>query len=469
MATTTPASTFRAKTNFMKSWRPRNPPSNRDRLELYALHKQALGGDAAPPLDSADTNNEWDRLELYALHKQALGGDAAPPLDSADTNNNNTSSSSSVGDKAKLNAWRGKRGMSREDAMMRYGEECERQLRAYGTRGDGGSVGGSAGGSAGTASSPPRPNAPAHRTNGGRAFAETRGGEPTAGSGTAGSGTSAPNRTSTPQNTPAADGADRECGCGSTVTDDTDTNDDTDEGALMCPRGLAAIPLLCAAASESRSAYLARLQVTDPNNGWWAKQEPLCLEINNPLSIPEKLIIALAAYVEQISLILSNYMGDGRAVSIMSPRVLQAFLWPVHNVFLCAWISLILTTTCLGSMVAACRTLLIGAKRTDAPLGRLFAEEVLPSARAAESLCEEHQAVGVRVAGLALMPLTMLCDAAASAAGKAGTLAGSLVFVGLGACGWWYWLCVLPWLAVCGLCLAVMSGWCFGLIELAGN
>eukprot|EP00580_Thalassiosira_gravida_P020470 CAMPEP_0201680382 /NCGR_PEP_ID=MMETSP0494-20130426/50568_1 /ASSEMBLY_ACC=CAM_ASM_000839 /TAXON_ID=420259 /ORGANISM="Thalassiosira gravida, Strain GMp14c1" /LENGTH=285 /DNA_ID=CAMNT_0048164101 /DNA_START=323 /DNA_END=1180 /DNA_ORIENTATION=+ len=237
MATTTPASTFRAKTNFMKSWRPRNPPSNRDRLELYALHKQALGGDAAPPLDSADTNN------------------------------NNTSSSSSVGDKAKLNAWRGKRGMSREDAMMRYGEECERQLRAYGTRGDGGSVGGSAGGSAGTASSPPRPNAPAHRTNGGRAFAETRGGEPTAGSGTAGSGTSAPNRTSTPQNTPAADGADRECGCGSTVTDDTDTNDDTDEGALMCPRGLAAIPLLCAAASESRSAYLARLQVTDPNNG----------------------------------------------------------------------------------------------------------------------------------------------------------------------------------------------------------
>lgn len=38
-------------------------------------------------------------------------------------------------------------------------------------------------------------------------------------------------------------------------------------GVLVCPRGLAAIPLLCAAASESRSAYLGRLEVTDPSNG----------------------------------------------------------------------------------------------------------------------------------------------------------------------------------------------------------
>mmetsp|Transcript_27615 Transcript_27615/g.59354 ORF Transcript_27615/g.59354 Transcript_27615/m.59354 type:complete len:441 (-) Transcript_27615:138-1460(-) len=438
----TPASTFRAKTNFMKSWRPRNPPSNRDRLELYALHKQAISGDA--PLDSTTTS----------------GSTAAATSGSR--------SSSSVGDKAKLNAWRGKRGMSREDAMVRYGEECERQLRVYGTRGDGGSVAsatGSVGGSVGTtggsvgvgsvgtasSSSPTRPNAPSGNRGSSRQTSETRGGETTASSS---SGNNTPHGTSTPQNTPA-NGVDQESG--------------NDEGVLLCPRGLAAIPLLCAAASESRSAYLARLQVTDPNNGWWAKQEPLCLEIDNPLSIPEKTIIALAAYVEQISLVVSNYMGDGHAVSILSPRVLQAFLWPVHNVFLCAWISLILTTTCLGSMVAMCQTLLIGAKRTDAPLGRLFAEEVLPSARAAESLCEEHQVVGVRVAGLALMPLTMLCDVAASASGKVGTLAGSLVFVGLGVCGWWYWLCVLPWLAVCGLCLAVMSGWCFGLIELAGN
>jgi acyl-CoA-binding protein len=72
----------------MKSWRPRNPPSNRDRLELYALHKQSVSGDA-PATDD------------------------------------DVSSSSSVADKAKLAAWRTKRGMTQADAMQRYVEECE--------------------------------------------------------------------------------------------------------------------------------------------------------------------------------------------------------------------------------------------------------------------------------------------------------------------------------------------------------
>ena len=202
---------------------------------------------------------------------------------------------------------------------------------------------------------------------------------------------------------------------------------------------------------------------------WWAKQEPLCLEVNNPLSIPEKLVIAVASQVERLSLVVGAHLGEGNAVPLLSPRVLQAFFWPVHNVLLCCWISLILATTYLGSVVMMCQTLLFGAKRTDAPLGRLFVEEVRPAARAVESLCEPHQAIGVRVAGLALMPMMILCDLATSAAGRAGILAGGLAFVTAGMCGWWYWLCVLPWLAFCGLCLAVMSGWCFGLIELAGN
>lgn len=162
--------------------------------------------------------------------------------------------------------------------------------------------------------------------------------------------------------------------------------------------------------------------------------------MNNPLSTPERLVISLATHVERLSLVLSNYMGEGHAVSIMSPRVLQAFLWPVHNVLLCTWICLILTTTYLGSLVMMSQTLLFGAKRTSAPLGRLFAEEVHPSARAVESLCEQHQVIGVRVAGLALMPLMMLCDLAAGVVGRAGMLAGSVVFVGMGACGWWYWV-----------------------------
>eukprot|EP00581_Thalassiosira_minuscula_P011532 CAMPEP_0183712180 /NCGR_PEP_ID=MMETSP0737-20130205/7385_1 /TAXON_ID=385413 /ORGANISM="Thalassiosira miniscula, Strain CCMP1093" /LENGTH=414 /DNA_ID=CAMNT_0025940759 /DNA_START=99 /DNA_END=1339 /DNA_ORIENTATION=+ len=271
------SATFRAKTNFMKTWRPRSPPSNRDRLELYALHKQSISGDA--PIDN-------DNLVM------------------------------SVAEKAKLSAWRTKRGMSREEAMSRYGEECDRQLRVYGTAvapGTAAAQGGGAGGTpAGTYSAPSRmqhtgkqtqqqqqqqrsyPQQSQQQQHSQQAAASTS-------EQTTGTGSTTP---STPQNTPA-----------------NNNNEEEEEGrgVLLCPRGLAAIPLLCAAASESRSAYLARLQVTHPTNGWWAKQEPLCLEINNPLSLPEKLVLCLATQVEQLSLIVSEYMGEGHAVSIMSP------------------------------------------------------------------------------------------------------------------------------------------------------
>lgn len=423
--------TFRAKTNVMKSWRPRNAPSNRDRLELYALHKQAVSGDA-PPTSSADGET-----------------------------------TASVADRAKASAWQAKRGMSQSDAMARYVDECDRQRRIYGTRdgdGDGGGGGGSSMGSS-TSSVPMRATTAMTTTvaTATTTTTTTTGGEMSAstsnvnnsGGGVGATPQYASSRYDSGSNY-ANNGGAGDGGGGSGGVNAADGS------GLLCPRGLAAVPLLCAAASESRSAYLARLQVTHPSNGWWAKQEPLCLEVDNPLAIPERSIIALATYVERFSLVLSNQ-------NVLSPRVIQAFLWPVHNVFLCAWICLILATTYMGSLVGMSQTLLFGAKRTNAPLGRLFMEEIQPSARAVESLCEQHQAIGVRVSGLVLMPLMILCDLSTSIVGRLGILIGSLVFVGMGICSWWYWLCILPWLAVCGLSLAVTSGWCFGLIELAGN
>ena len=79
----------------------------------------------------------------------------------------------------------------------------------------------------------------------------------TAGGG--GSHSTTPMPSGTPQNTPAPNSNNRGEGNGA--------NDEGGSNVLLCPRGLAAIPLLCAAASESRSAYLARLQVTHPSNG----------------------------------------------------------------------------------------------------------------------------------------------------------------------------------------------------------
>lgn len=245
------------------------------------------------------------------------------------------------------------------------------------------------------------------------------------------------------------------------------TPHDGEPEVLLCPRGLAAIPLLCAAASESKSAYLARLQMTRTENGWWAKQEPLCLESGNLLSLPERGVIFGASQVERLSLVLGDVLGDDGAV--VNARVLQAFLWPVHNCLLAVWIALILTTTIVGSCVMTCRTLLFGAKRTNAPLGRVLLEEIAPTARAIESLCEDHQVISIRVAGLCLLPVMMTCDFVGSVAGRVGVLVGSLCFVGVGLSGWWYWALVMPWLSLCALCLAMMSGWCFGLIEVAAS
>ncbi len=46
---------------------------------------------------------------------------------------------SSVANRAKIAAWRVKQGMPKMEAMLRYADECDRQLRVYGTRdtGDG--------------------------------------------------------------------------------------------------------------------------------------------------------------------------------------------------------------------------------------------------------------------------------------------------------------------------------------------
>lgn len=123
-----------------------------------------------------------DRLELYALHKQAVSSDAP-------TSQSSSSKAKSPAEKAKLNAWRTKRGLSQAQAMTAYILEADRQLLVYGTL-DG------------------------NTSN------------------------------NTAQNIPQED--------------DDQYSRSARSGAsgsvLLTPRGLAAIPLLCAAASESRKS-----------------------------------------------------------------------------------------------------------------------------------------------------------------------------------------------------------------------
>ena len=87
---------FLAKASSMRQWRPTSAPSNRDRLELYALHKQAAAGDCDKPAPTGESRTD-------------------------------------KADKGKWSAWRSKSGLSQAEAMSRYIAECDRQIRVYGS------------------------------------------------------------------------------------------------------------------------------------------------------------------------------------------------------------------------------------------------------------------------------------------------------------------------------------------------
>merc|ERR1712151_670298 len=181
-------------------------------------------------------------MELYALHRQAVNGDAPKTTDSH-------MPQLPTAEKSKIQAWQSKRGISQTDAMNKYVTECDRQMRLYGTA------------STSISSSP---------------------------------------ALNTPRNTPA-------------------TNPQSSEDSALClsPRGLAAIPLLAAAAAESRMAYLNRLKVTQPTNGWWQRQETLTADPGSMLSIPEATVLVVASKCESISLETSP--------SIVSSSIRQSF------------------------------------------------------------------------------------------------------------------------------------------------
>jgi acyl-CoA-binding protein len=65
-----------------------------------------------------------DRLELYAWHKQAVSGDAPMALQS--------NAALTAAEKAKYNAWKTKSGIDGVTAMQNYIQESERQVRVYG-------------------------------------------------------------------------------------------------------------------------------------------------------------------------------------------------------------------------------------------------------------------------------------------------------------------------------------------------
>eukprot|EP00977_Amphora_coffeiformis_P027709 scaffold34635_cov208-Amphora_coffeaeformis.AAC.2 len=180
---------FRQKVAYMKNWKPSSSPSNRDRLELYALHKQAVSGDAPATL-----------------------------------------ATQTAAERAKYQSWKSKAGLLQTEAIRLYMQEADRQIRVYG------------GGLTTFDSS--------DQANGGNGIPPV--------------------------------------------------NDEVPPPQQ--PRGLAAIPLLCAAASESRPAYLRRLANTRLEQAWWRRQEPLTAAPGTLWSFPEFVLLAVASFLEYMSL-----------------------------------------------------------------------------------------------------------------------------------------------------------------------
>ena len=350
-------------------------------------------------------------MELYALHKQAISGDAP---------NTFTSTDSSVAEKARYQAWKAKRGLSVDAAMAAYTLECDRQLRVYGS--------------------------------------------------IATQSTSLPQ---TPYTTPVTNNP----SATSSANANANANANND---LTAPRGIAAIPLLCAAAAESRVAYLRRLSRTQLTTAWWSRQEPLCGTPGTINSLPEHALLTIASLVEYVS-IQSSGAGAGAGAgqqqqqqqqqSLLPPAtVVQSFLWPLHNISLAAWMLLILIFTSTASALSLLTTILWGSRRTGLSLVKIWTDEIQPCATAVHTLCQGHQPISVRVMGLLLLPYTAIVEGLCLGLVEplAGSLVNSLVYTVIMATTWWYWLLVIPFIEAGIYVSAFWSGFCFALIEFAG-
>jgi acyl-CoA-binding protein len=354
-------------------------------------------------------------LELYAWHKQAVSGDAPIAMQA-----NNTLTAA---EKAKYNAWKVKSGIDSVTAMQNYMQESERQVRVYGYS----------------------PNAAAL----------------VAGSGGASTSDVAVNNNNShnPEDT---------------STNPRSSNSNIPNGGInnssgsSPSRGLAAIPLLCAAASEHREAYLRRLQNTPAGSAWWRRQEPLTTIVPNSLAAaPERLLLLIASFLEGISL---QERILNQPIPLVVRAVLQSALWPLHNALLATWMGWILIATLLSSALELSKTVLLGSRRTGRTLESIYNDEVLFGANSVSTLIEPHQPLSARVVGLVLQPYAFLVHIVLNVLPTNGMLYISAAYAVIVAATWWYWVIAIPWfLVVVLLGTSAVLGGCFGLIELASQ
>jgi acyl-CoA-binding protein len=353
-------------------------------------------------------------LELYALHKQAVSGDAPTTIPP----------STAVGERAKYQAWQRRMGMAPEQAMLLYVQECDRQLRTYGSV------------------EPPTPQSNNNNNNSINNNNNINSNNMNNINNSINNNNSNINNINNSINNNNSNINNNNTNINNNNTTTTTDNDP--------PRGIIAIPLLCAAAAESRTAYVRRMSHT--STGWWARQEPLCAHPGTLLALPELGLLKAAAIVEYLSL---------------QGALMQSFLWPTHNVCLALWMAVILVFTMISSACTLLSTVLRGSQQTGMTLPAVWSHDITPTASAVHTLCEEHQPLTVRLVGLFLLPFPTMLEY--TERGR-GVLTKSLLYIATVLCvTWWYWSLVVPWLCACMLGTALVSGACFAIIGLAAG
>lgn len=222
------------------------------------------------------------------------------------------------------------------------------------------------------------------------------------------------------------------------------------------PRGLAAIPLLCAAAAESREAYVRRLAHASESAWWWIRQEPLCAAPGSLGAIPESLLLWVARFLEHV------------ALTTPWRNLVASFCWPLHKSLLVLWILVILYVTVLGSSANILTILVWGSRRTGLSLDQEWMEIVPLVALSVSVMCEPHQPLTSRLVGLVLLPFSSLIGFLNRNITDTSVTLASFSMVAAVVASWWYWLLTVPFLMCSLLWTAFGVGFCFVLIEFAG-
>ena len=229
----------------------------------------------------------------------------------------------------------------------------------------------------------------------------------------------------------------------------------TSTSVFLTPRGLAAVPLLCAAAAEPRKAFLSR---TSSHRKWWQKQEPLCISLPSKysvLALPELSVIWIGSQIEALS---AKYPNG---------PVWHSYLWPIHNVTLVIWMAIILVSSFISTAVILARILIFGRNRTGVSLPEILHDEIVPFQHACQTLLQPHQAIAVRLLGLLFMPAIKLCDVTINLHQRNFSSQAASVHILLCLCTIWYWTWFMAFMAYAALVASLNIGVCFAIIQLA--